>query len=226
MGTAQRSRSRLKKPSSLQQRRMDTILREAQRYFVETGIANSKMEDIAERVGVSRQTLYRYYRRKEDLAIAVEMQVLDQILSSFTSLFPPDASFPLKDLEQIIEDSALSFLKEQENRIRYTAIFDSYFHQYGESWYIEAIRNILGKYPNPFRKIIEQEQKAGRVCRTLDPVKAGEVITHSILSLSQRVLIRKEALEAEYGFDAYELIPMQMKLFVRGILCSNPEDVQ
>ncbi len=206
-----------------QKRRAESILKEAEAYFVETGIADSKMEEIAERVGVSRQTLYRYYRTKEDIALAVEVRVLGSILHRLSELFSSYEGLTLKELEEKIDEHTLKFLSDYEQKIRFTALFDSYFQRYGEQQFIDAMKQTLSFYENPFRRIIEREQEHGRVCRTLDPVITGEMITHSLLSLSQRVLIRKEALESEYGFNPLHVVPLQMKIFIRGIQCSTPE---
>ena len=206
-----------------QKRRAESILKEAEAYFVETGIADSKMEDIAERVGVSRQTLYRYYRTKEDIALAVEVRVLGSILSRLSELFSSYEGLTLKELEKKVDEHTITFLQEYEQKIRFTALFDSYFQRYSQQQFIDAMKQTLSTYTNPFRRIIEREQEHGRVCRTLDPVVAGEMITHSMLSLSQRVLVRKEALASEYGFDPLYVVPLQMKIFIRGIQCSIPE---
>ncbi len=214
-----------KKPnlSPIQKKRILSILEEAEAYFVEKGIAESKMEEIAERIGVSRQTLYRYYSTKEDLAFAVEVRVLNRILGRLKDLFLTASDLSLKELESVMKQVSIDFLREHEQQIRFTAIFDSYFIKYQGLEYIDTIRSTVSSYPNPFKTIIEKEQRMGNVSPLLDAAVTGEMITHSMLSLSQRVLIRREALQAEYGFDPLELVPLQLSFFIRGIACSPPE---
>ena len=208
----------------LQRKRITSILRESLTYFVERGIADSKMEEIAERIGVSRQTLYRYYRTKEDLAYAVEVDVLNSLLGDMSRLFASYQDLSLEELEQRIDELTVPFLKQHEQEIKFTAIFDSFFSSYPGDEFTMIIQNTVKQYPNPFTRIIDREQQNSRVCETMDPFVAGEMITHSMLALSQRVVNRREALEDEYGFNPLKLVPMQMKFFIRGLKCSSPED--
>ncbi len=208
----------------LQKKRITSILEVAHAYFVEKGISDSKMEEIAERIGVSRQTLYRYYRTKEDLAYAVEVHVLNNLLRCMSQLFTEAQELSLDELEQRIEELTVAFLEEHEQEIKFTALFDSFFSTYPGNEFSDIIQNTVKTYPNPFTNIIEREQHLGTVCDTMDPYIAGEMITHSMLALSQRVVNRREALTQEYGFNPLKLVPMQMKFFIRGLRCSTPED--
>jgi AcrR family transcriptional regulator len=49
----------------------DKILLAAKAVFAEKGYYEARMEDIAERVGVSKRTLYLYFKNKEDLFRAI-----------------------------------------------------------------------------------------------------------------------------------------------------------
>jgi AcrR family transcriptional regulator len=49
----------------------DRILQAAKAVFAEKGYHEARMEDIAERVGVSKRTLYLYFKNKEDLFKAI-----------------------------------------------------------------------------------------------------------------------------------------------------------
>ena len=49
----------------------ERILSMAIRLFVERGLFATQMQDIAAEVGISRTSLYRYFRDKFDLATAI-----------------------------------------------------------------------------------------------------------------------------------------------------------
>ncbi len=210
--------------SLVQQKRISLILDVAEKYFVEQGLAESKMEDIADRAGVSRQTLYRYYRSKEHLALNVEVRVLKKILGRFVELFSSASLLGLKQLEHVIDEVCIDFLKEYEQQILFTALFDAFFVKYHTPEYIHVMKKTVSSFPNPFTDLISREQKRRNASETLNPLITGEMLNHSLLSLSQRVLLRREALREEYGFDPIELVPLQMKIFIRGILCREDLD--
>ncbi len=205
------------KNSMVRTRRNAEILAEAKSYFVEKGIEHSTMEDIAVRVGVTRQTLYRYYKSKEDLALAVEIEVLHALLGRLNDLFSASAGLTVPLMETIFDEAVVQFIEEYEEELRYTAIFDTYFLQYSHKSYIEQMKETLRSYPNSFSSLISKEQKRGTISSSLDPLLTGEMISHSMLSLCQRVLLRREALRAEYGIDPIVLVPLQLKIFIRGL---------
>ena len=63
--------------------RKSQILNAAERIFTKKGFSDARMDDIAEGTGLSKGTLYLYFKSKEDLIIAI----LDRIfLSAFRQL--------------------------------------------------------------------------------------------------------------------------------------------
>jgi AcrR family transcriptional regulator len=58
--------------------RKDQILNAAEQIFTKKGLDQTRMDDIAERTGLSKGTLYLYYKSKDDLIIAI----LDRIFQS------------------------------------------------------------------------------------------------------------------------------------------------
>jgi AcrR family transcriptional regulator len=47
------------------------LLRAAEQCFLDDGVRRTTMDDIARRAGVSRPTVYRYFRDRDDLVVAV-----------------------------------------------------------------------------------------------------------------------------------------------------------
>jgi AcrR family transcriptional regulator len=63
--------------------RKDKILSEAARLFAEQGFHQTRMEQVAARLGVSKVILYRYFASKEDLVSSILKQVLRRIFEEF-----------------------------------------------------------------------------------------------------------------------------------------------
>jgi len=51
--------------------RKDQIMNAAEEVFTQKGFSDARMDDIAEETGLSKGTLYLYYRSKDDLIIAI-----------------------------------------------------------------------------------------------------------------------------------------------------------
>lgn len=82
------------------------ILRAAGAVFREKGLAGAGMTAIAERVGGSKATLYRYFPSKEELFLAV---MLDEVLDHAHEVF--DALTPSSDLRRTLERFGARLLK-------------------------------------------------------------------------------------------------------------------
>lgn len=57
------------------------ILETAEALFLERGIESTAMGDIASRLGVSRVTIYRYFANRDEIAVEVQVRMLEKINS-------------------------------------------------------------------------------------------------------------------------------------------------
>lgn len=85
---------------------MDTIMESASRLFFESGYQESSMDDIAREIGVTKGTLYLYFKNKEELLYEVcrrntnllednlDKMVTDDILESAKSFFKAELELP------------------------------------------------------------------------------------------------------------------------------------
>jgi len=54
----------------------DAILEAAEKVFLEMGIENTSMQDIARSAGINRTTLYRYFANRDEVAVAVHLRLM------------------------------------------------------------------------------------------------------------------------------------------------------
>jgi AcrR family transcriptional regulator len=200
-------------------KRRDSILSIAFEQFLESGINSTTMEDIAIKAQVTRQTMYRYYQSKDELALSVELWVLDAIFSRLRYLFSAADGLGTGGLLKILDTVIPNFIEEYADDLTYTGIFDFYYRNYPEPSFQTRITEIIKKYPNPFTEIIRKsanEEKIKELNITVELI--GETLSNSLLSLSQRALLRRKALKEEYGFDPVIMIPIQMKLMISSLI--------
>lgn len=81
------------------------ILDAAASLFAEYGYAGSKMEDIAERCGVSKSMLYHYFKKKEDVLFDMLQQHVLSIVDELESFLAthPDTTDPDESLRGFVE---------------------------------------------------------------------------------------------------------------------------
>ena len=66
------------------------IVEAAKQVFLEKGLENAKMQDIADTAGISRTALNYYYRTKENLFYKIIEEILEGIIPHFESLLSKD----------------------------------------------------------------------------------------------------------------------------------------
>lgn len=83
----------------------DRILAATFEAVADFGISRLTMEDVAGRAGCSRQTLYRYFRAKEDLVLALVLREEERFLDGVRAAFAAN-----EDLEEAIREAVLFVL--------------------------------------------------------------------------------------------------------------------
>jgi AcrR family transcriptional regulator len=95
------------------ERTRNTIIAEATKLFAEKPYDDVLLEDIAEAAFISRQTLYNYFKNKEDLHFAVGNQVYSEENKEITKIIDSD----LSGKEQLLQLSERTFRTSIEKPI-------------------------------------------------------------------------------------------------------------
>jgi len=66
--------------------RKDQIMNAAEDVFTQKGFSNARMDDIAKKTGLSKGTLYLYYKSKDDLIIAILNRIFQREFRAFENL--------------------------------------------------------------------------------------------------------------------------------------------
>jgi len=66
--------------------RKDQIMNAAEEVFTQKGFSDARMDDIAEETGLSKGTLYLYYKSKDDLIIAILDRIFQREFRVFENL--------------------------------------------------------------------------------------------------------------------------------------------
>lgn len=173
------------------------ILEEAEKQFIQQGIASVQMTDIAAAANINRRTLYRYFPSKDELAFEIEIMVMKQIqdylaidigdtegMNGFDKL---TAYFFHVDLDQI---------KEQ---IKFTAEFDRYFQgNYPNPELERSFIDVLNPEHDPMYHYIREGTQDGSIRAHMSAEELYHFISQSFLSLFQRLILREHHLKHEH----------------------------
>jgi AcrR family transcriptional regulator len=148
--------------------RAEEISAAALRVFAQRGLHQTTLDDVAKEAGVSKGTIYLYFKNKEDLFIAAAQQVvptLDELVSKRSA-----SSYTAKDFDQVLRSVARTMYRRFRTPT-YLAFFgliaaETLRHPEWGRLYFERIVLALN------RRIAELLQRAMAVgiARKLDPL--------------------------------------------------------
>ena len=94
------------------------IVDAARRLFYEKGYERTTLDDIAERLEVTKQFIYSYYKNKSEILHEISMQCISECLRAQSRILASKASLPEK-LARISEDVAQVIISYQAHTIIY-----------------------------------------------------------------------------------------------------------
>lgn len=174
----------------------ERIIIEAEKQFIQKGIANTQMKDIAEAVGINRRTLYRYYISKDVLAFEVEMIVMKQIQDYLSSETIDETLSGYEQVKQYFESFNLSNIRDL---MRFTAEFDRYFQEdYPTEQLEQEFIERLDPKKDRLYQYISVGVHDGSIRKDLSVDEMFHFISQSFFALFQRILLREKHLDNEH----------------------------
>ena len=91
------------------------IIEEASKLINKLGFKNTKMEEIAKKVGFSKASLYLYFKDKEEIALHIIGQLLETFYNQVRDL--PDKKISVKEKIEFMKTGHMKFIKKAKNYI-------------------------------------------------------------------------------------------------------------
>lgn len=92
----------------------EKIIHSAKQIFIEKGFEKAKMQDIAERAGISRTNLNYYFRTKENLFYSIVEQIFESLIPRFEHVMHKEFLSNADRIEEII-DVYVDFLRSNSD---------------------------------------------------------------------------------------------------------------
>lgn len=185
--------------------RKEDIMDAAILEFIENGIDNSKISDIAKRAGVGTVTVYRYFENKPSLVVECATKLWGAQMNSLTPLFYPTNYDELSGFEKVrqILHTIGSLYEIRPGMLRLLEQFDNYtvrehlskeLLQKYEAGIIDTRARMLAA--------IEAGQKDGTIRPDIDAVSFYTTVIHSTIPLIQKLLLRGDVIISDRDIDA------------------------
>jgi AcrR family transcriptional regulator len=181
-------------------RRSDEILDVAATLFAERGYAGADTQELADRVGVGKGTLYRYFPSKRDLFLAAA----DRAMRRLRECLEDAIATPDDPLEQIVAaiEAFLGFFDEHPEFAELLIQERALFRDRKKPTYIEHREKNLGRWQQLYQALID----AGRV-RAMPLDRITSVISDLVYGtmFTNHIAGRKKALR-EQSDDIVDIV--------------------
>ncbi|HEY6251265.1 MAG TPA: TetR/AcrR family transcriptional regulator, partial [Candidatus Angelobacter sp.] len=131
------------------------IVEAAQRLFYEKGYERTTLDDIAERLHVTKPFIYSYYKNKNELLHEIAQQCIDECLAAQSRILASKVSIGEK-LGRIIEEVAEIIINNQENTIIYLR------EEMNLDWHVaQKIREQRNEFDHRNMKLLRDGARSG-----------------------------------------------------------------
>jgi AcrR family transcriptional regulator len=197
------------------------ILQVAEGLFLERGFFETQMKDVAAAVGMSRNTLYRYFRDKRDLGFAIVEIGLNKLALGLERavLRERDAGHPHARALLMATLADVFGGAEYETQLCFMAEFDAYFSgrripedfadRLGVSWWAPIWATL--------ESIVQEGVTDGSIRSDTSPRLLLATTLTAIKVMRQQIVSRGSALSDSPAGELEQLVPTLLELLSAGL---------
>ena len=203
------------------------ILVAAETLFVEDGFFDAQMKEIAVAVGISRNSLYRYFQDKNDLGYAVLGVVLNRIESRFQLLLTdPVLNARLCGREQLRMVLKTGFLNEDLRAdFSFMAEFDAHFSgsRIPPDFESRVGTSVSTSMWSRVGEIVATGMADGSIRQDFNLNALEALVLYSVKALQGHILLRRSALVGLSSAEVNQLVPNLITVLIDGLKPTEPQ---
>ncbi|GMQ56474.1 hypothetical protein AN1V17_08670 [Vallitalea sediminicola] len=184
--------------------------------FLKEGFRDTTMASIAKESGISRKTLYEYFKTKEEITTIIDMCLFreyNRIMEESMPRLCGNGYNKLKQYFGLIDSNIDKF----RDRIMFTGMYD---YNVKTNELNSSLKNefydIIKQSTGYLTEILKQGIEDGSIKGCIDPYLTANTIGDSWLCLAQRVFRRQKSLGMS-EVECREMITLQLSLFLEGL---------
>lgn len=203
----------------------EKILRIAQALFLERGFFRTQMKDVADAVGISRNTLYRYFRDKGDLGFAILDIVIGRAAVGFRdALNQAEVEGHPNAREKLMAVmSKLVLGGQHDTDMIFMAEFDAYYsgERLPKDFSGRQDLSIWTPVGEALESLAREGAADGSIRQDIDPPLLLWLVLSAIRLMRREILTRPVALALPRDVDTDRLLPALITLLADGL---KPQD--
>ena len=204
----------------------EKILVAAEALFIEKGFFDVQMKALAVAVGISRNSLYRYFQDKNDLGYAVLGVVLNRIESRFQLLLTdPVLNARLCGREQLRMVLKTGFLNEDLRAdFSFMAEFDAHFSgsRIPPDFESRVGTSVSTSMWSRVGEIVATGMADGSIRQDFNLSALEALVLYSVKALQGQILMRRSALVGLSSDEVNQLVPNLITVLIDGLKPTEP----
>ena len=205
----------------------EKILVAAEALFIEKGFFDAQMKALAVAVGISRNSLYRYFQDKNDLGYAVLGVVLNRIESRFQLLLAdPVLNAGLCGREQLRMILKTGFLNEDLRAdFSFMAEFDAHFSgsRIPPDFQSRVGTSVSTSMWSRVGEIVAAGMADGSIRQDFSQSALETLVLYSMKALQGHILLRRSALVGLSSDEVNQLVPNLVTVLIDGLKPTEPQ---
>ena len=199
----------------------------AEALFIEKGFFDVQMKALAVAVGISRNSLYRYFQDKNDLGYAVLGVVLNRIESRFQLLLTdPVLNAGLCGREQLRTVLKTGFLNEDLRAdFSFMAEFDAHFSgsRIPPDFQSRVGTSVSTSMWSRVGEIVAAGMADGSIRQDFSQSALETLVLYSMKALQGHILLRRSALVGLSSDEVNQLVPNLITVLIDGLKPTEPQ---
>ena len=205
----------------------EKILVAAEALFIEKGFFDVQMKALAVAVGISRNSLYRYFQDKNDLGYAVLGVVFNRIESRFQLLLTdPVLNAGLCGREQLRMVLKTGFLNEDLRAdFSFMAEFDAHFSgsRIPPDFQSRVGTSVSTSMWSRVGEIVATGMADGSIRQDFSQSALETLVLYSMKALQGHILLRRSALVGLSSDEVNQLVPNLITVLIDGLKPTEPQ---
>ena len=185
---------------SIKEAKLQYIVDGATALFLEKGIGDVTVRDIAVATGVGEATVYRYFAKKQNIVVASAMKLGGEVLEGYFRLKGESGLERLTDFYTVF----LRIFEERPDLYKFISEFDAYIA--GEKGDLTEYEKALFPFYKNFSDAYDAGVKDGTVKPVADPTLFYLTTTHALLGLCKKMASENILEQDRNGRDEIKLL--------------------
>lgn len=174
-------------------KRREDIIQGAQQLFLERGLSSVTLKDIVEFCGISKVTLYKYFRSFGEIVFEVQINVLSAF-GQAVAFNSPEGDNGFEKVRHMLEHM-ISASEQHANSIRFIAMFDAFYQEnYANEELERRYISFLRSDTHPIYALLEEGYRDGSIRSDIDIHILTFTLSNIVMATLQRMVVRGKLL--------------------------------